>query len=86
MGNTNNQPMVKVSSSLTAGKMWVDMMNSLITRYDYAPDAFPVPDGVIVKRIPNVGNARPGQRDHEEVFLPGHEDQFVLNMNWQKRD
>src|SRR5579884_997370 len=86
MGNTNNEPMVRVSSSLTAGKMWVDMIKALVDRYHYDPIAFPQPDGVIVKRIPNVGVTRPGQRDHEEVFLPGHEDQFILDMDWRKPD
>jgi hypothetical protein len=78
--------MVKVSSSLTAGKLWVDMMNALIERYHYEPASFPRPDGVIVKRIPNVGVTRPGQADHEEVFLPGHEEQFRLEMDWRQPD
>jgi membrane peptidoglycan carboxypeptidase len=86
MGNTNNDPMIKVSSSLTAGKMWVDMMHTLIDRYQYAPDSFPVPDGLVFKQIPNVGNTRPGQASHEEVFLAGHEEINVLNMDWMRPD
>ena len=86
MGNTQNQPMVKVSSSLTAGKMWVDMMNALIARYQYPPDPWPRPDGIVVRRIPNVGNTRPGQRDHEEVFLAGQERRYLLEIDWRKPD
>ena len=86
MGNTNNDPMLKVSSSLTAGKMWVDMMHALIDRYQYPPDPFPVPDGLVFKDIPNVGVTRPGQATHQEVFLQGHEDQVFLNMDWARPD
>ncbi|MCC6174667.1 MAG: PBP1A family penicillin-binding protein [Chloroflexi bacterium] len=86
MGNTNNDPMTKVSSSLTAGKMWVDMMNALIERNHWEPVPFPRPDGLIVKRVPNVGNSRPGQTDHEEVFLPGHEEHYLLQMDWMRPD
>jgi membrane peptidoglycan carboxypeptidase len=86
MGNTQNQPMVKVSSSLTAGKMWVDMMNALIARYQYPPDPWPRPEGVVVRRIPNVGSTRPGQRDHEEVFLAGQERRYLLEIDWRRPD
>jgi membrane peptidoglycan carboxypeptidase len=86
MGNTNNQPMVRVSSSLTAGKLWVDMIEALSRRFGYDPEPFPRPDGVILKRIPNVGVTRPGQADHEEVFLPGHEDHPLLEMDWRQPD
>jgi penicillin-binding protein 1C len=86
MGNTNNDPMVKVSSSLTAGKVWVDMMHALIERNHWAPVPFPRPDGVVVKRIPNVGGTRPGQADHDEVFLEGHEDRFLLDIDWMRPD
>jgi penicillin-binding protein 1C len=85
MGNTNNDPMIKTSSSLTAGKIWADMMQALIARYDLPPTPFPRPDGVIVTRIPNVGATRP-PGDHEEVFLPGHEDRSLLNMDWTRPD
>jgi penicillin-binding protein 1C len=86
MGNTDNRPMTKVSSSLTAGKLWVDMIEALIRHYQYEPVAFPQPEGVVVKRIPNVGVTRPGQRDHEEVFLDGHEERFLLEMDWRRPD
>jgi hypothetical protein len=78
--------MVKVSSSLTAGKLWVDMIDALIRRYDYEPVPFPRPDDIVVTRVPNVGVSRPGQADHEEVFLPGHEDRFLLDMDWRQPD
>ena len=45
MGNTNNDPMVKVSSSLTAGRIWVEMMQALIERKRWAPDPWPKPGG-----------------------------------------
>jgi len=86
MGNTNNAPMLKVSSSLTAGKIWVDMMNGLVDRYKWAPDRWPVPDGVIITQVPNVGVSRPGQPTHEEVFLPGNEQRYLLEMDWRRPD
>lgn len=85
MGNTNDDPMLKVSSSLTAGKIWVDMMQALIDRNHWSPEAFPRPDGVVVKRIPNVGSVHPGP-DHEEVFLEGQENRGLLDMNWMQPD
>ena len=85
MGNTNNDPMVKVSSSLTAGKIWVDMINALIARYDWPPTPFPRPDGLVVTRVPNVGGARP-PGDHEEIFLPGQERGFQLELDWMRPD
>jgi len=86
MGNTNNDPMVKVSSSLTAGKMWVDMMHALVARYQYPDTPWPVPDGVTFETIKNVGGTRPGQSTHEEVFLDGQDQQVLLNMNWMQPD
>ena len=85
MGNTNNDPMQKVSSSLTAGKIWVDMMHALFDRNHWAPDVFPRPEGVIVKRIPSVGGVR-GDGSHEEVFLEGHEEHPLLDMDWMRPD
>jgi hypothetical protein len=78
--------MVKVSSSLTAGKIWVDMMRALIDRNKWAPEPFPRPDGLVVTRVPNVGNVRSGQRDHDEVFVEGHEGRGFLDMDWKKPD
>ena len=87
MGNTNNDPMTKVSSSLTAGKVWVEMMQALIARNGWPPEPWSVPDGVTVTRIPNVGSTRPGQADHEEVFLAGQENQRgTLEMDWTRPD
>jgi membrane peptidoglycan carboxypeptidase len=86
MGNTDNRPMAKVSSSLTAGQLWRDMVEALIRHYQYEPLEFPRPDGVIVRRARNVGATRPGQTDHEEVFLPGHEAPFLLEMDWRRPD
>jgi membrane peptidoglycan carboxypeptidase len=86
MGNTNNDPMSKTSSSLTTGKLWADLMNALIARNGWPPTPFPVPDGVQIVRIPNIGGARPGQRDHEDVLLPGQKPGGLLEMNWQQPD
>jgi penicillin-binding protein 1C len=86
MGNTNNDPMVKVSSSLTAGKVWVEMIQALIERNQWAPEPWPVPEGVTVTRIPNVGSTRAGQPDHEEVFLSGQENRGTLQMDWTRAD
>ena len=86
LGNTNDDPMVKVSSSLTAGKLWVDMMHALAARYGWPPTAFPRPEGLEVTRVPNIGITRPGQADHEEVFLPGHEEHPLLEMDWTRPD
>jgi len=87
MGNTNNAPMVKVSSSLTAGKVWVDTMKALWTKYDWAPDEFPVPDGVIVVTEAERDGARPNPAPHQEVYLPGQQDRrALLEMNWRQPD
>ncbi|MPZ13929.1 MAG: penicillin-binding protein [Chloroflexi bacterium] len=86
MGNTDNDPMVNVSSSLTAGKVWVDMMNALIAQYRWAPEDFPRPTGVVVSQIPNVGRTRPGSSRHEDVFLEGRQDRFPLEMDWRQPD
>jgi membrane peptidoglycan carboxypeptidase len=100
MGNTSSQSMVRVSSSLTAGKFFVDMIQALIDRFDYEPVSFPRPDGVMVTRVPNVGNARPSSpnilgwrgaeapvdTDYEEVFMPGRDEQFLLETDWRRPD
>jgi hypothetical protein len=78
--------MVKVSSSLTAGKVWVEMMQAMIERNQWAPEPWPVPEGVTVTRIPNVGSTRAGQTDHEEVFLTGQENRGTLEMEWTRAD
>jgi penicillin-binding protein 1C len=82
MGNTQNWPMQRVSSSLTAGRIWVDTMNALISRYGWPPEEFERPAGVITKRVQNVSGARPGAADYEGVFLPGNEEPFRLQMDW----
>ncbi len=86
MGNTTDDPMQKVSSSLTAGKVWVDMIQTLIDRNHWAPEPFPRPEGVVVKRIATDSGVRGGQPDHEEVYLEGHDDRFLLDMNWMQPD
>jgi membrane peptidoglycan carboxypeptidase len=85
MGNTNNEPMQHVSSSLTAGKIWVEMMQALIDRFNYPPIPFQKPDGIVITRIPNVGVTRPGSVDHEEVFLAEQSGRGYLDMNWMER-
>lgn len=82
MGNTNNEPMQKVASSLTAGRLWVEMMDTLVNHYQYPPIPFPRPDGVLVTRIGNVGSTRFDARDHEEVFLTENTSRGFLDMNW----
>lgn len=84
VGNTRNTPMVQASSSLTAGKIWVDTINALVERSRWAPEPFPVPSGLVFKRIPSSSGARPGARDYEEVFLPGSEQTFDLKMDWMQ--
>jgi membrane carboxypeptidase/penicillin-binding protein PbpC len=86
MGNTNNDPMVKTSSSLTAGQVWADMIQALIARYNLPPDPFPQPDGLEITRVSNVGSTRSRQPDHEEVFLPGQDHTSRLEMNWMQPD
>jgi penicillin-binding protein 1C len=77
MGNTNNDPMVKTSSSLSAGKMWVEMMQALIARNQWEPVPWPKPEGVVVT---------PGPGGREDVFLTGHEERFLLEMDWMRPD
>ncbi len=86
MGNTNAEPMVKVSSSLTAGKIWVEMINALIEKNGWEPEPFPVPNGLIFKQVPNRSSARPGGGMREEVFLPGNEAINLLEQDWSKPD
>ena len=76
----------KVSSSLTAGKVWVEMMQALIERNRWEPTPWPVPEGVTVTRVRNVGNTRTGQGEREEVFLPGQEGGGTLEMDWKRPD
>ncbi len=83
MGNTNNDPMVKVSSSLTAGKIWVEMIRTLAERKHWPATPWPVPEGVVVKQIPAAGG-RGGQGTYEEVFVAGNEERFVLTMDWMR--
>lgn len=86
MGNTDNRPMSRTSSSLTAGRIWVDLIQALIARNDYPPTSFPRPEGVLVKRVPNTSAARPGLPDREEVFVQGQERIFQLELDWQRPD
>jgi penicillin-binding protein 1C len=83
MGNTNNDPMVKTSSSLTAGKIWVEMMRTLIERKRWEPVAWPKPDGIVIRQIPGVGGM---QGLHEEAFLEGREQRAFLDMDWMRPD
>jgi len=75
MGNTNNDPMAKVSSSLTAGKVWVEMMRALIERNRWEPVPWPVPEGVVVT---------PGPGGREEVFVEGQAQGGTLEMDWMR--
>ncbi|HZT09191.1 MAG TPA: transglycosylase domain-containing protein [Chloroflexota bacterium] len=87
MGNTDNRPMVKPSSSLTAGKVWSDLMRALIEDNDWAPEPFPVPDGVTVVTESDRSGARPRVVPHEEVFLPGQQGhRETLEMDWRRPD
>jgi penicillin-binding protein 1C len=83
MGNTNNDPMVKVSSSLTAGKVWVEIVRALAERKRWPAESWPKPDGVVMKQIPAAGTIR-GQSTYEEVFIEGHEERIVLTMDWTR--
>ena len=85
MGNTNNDPMVKTSSSLSAGRIWSDMMRALIERNNWPPDPWPRPDGVVVKQVQG-GGIRGGYTVYDEVFVEGHEDRIVLDMDWKRPD
>jgi membrane peptidoglycan carboxypeptidase len=58
MGKTNNDPMVKVSSSLTAGKVWVEMIQALIERKRWPPEPW----------------ARPAQFSEAFDFIPLDDD------------
>ena len=61
-------------------------MNALINRYGWAPDAFPVPDGLEFRQIRNVSGARPGVSNYQEVFLLGQEEGARLQLNWMQPD
>jgi membrane peptidoglycan carboxypeptidase len=83
MGNTNNDPMVKTSSSLTAGRIWVEMMRALIERKRWEPVPWPKPEGVVIRQMAGMGGM---QGLHEEVFLEGHEERILLEMDWTRPD
>ncbi|MFN8637213.1 MAG: transglycosylase domain-containing protein [Chloroflexota bacterium] len=85
MGNTNNDPMVKVSSSLTAGRMWVEMIQTLIERKHWTPDPWPQPEGVVFRQITG-GGIRGPYATYYEVFLDGHEERMLLDMDWMRPD
>ncbi len=86
MGNTNSDKMVKVSSSLTAGKIWLETINSLIEKNGWEPEPFPVPDGLVFKQVPNHSGARPGGGTREEVFVSGNEAINPLETDWSRPD
>ncbi len=87
MGNTNSAPMVKVSSSLTAGRVWVDLIQALVAEYDWPPEEFAQPDGVVIVQDSSRNGARPGGGPRKEVYLPGQVDQRVfLDMDWRAPD
>ena len=85
MGNTNNDPMVKTSSSLTAGKIWADMMKALIERKNWPPTDWPRPDGIVVRQITGPGIRGP-LNPYNEMFVAGHEDRTLLTMDWMRPD
>jgi membrane peptidoglycan carboxypeptidase len=84
MGNTNAEPMVKVSSSLTAGKIWVETIQALIAKNGWEPQDFPMPEGVIFRQVRNTGAARPAGGMREEVFLPGNEQGRLIELDWSR--
>jgi membrane carboxypeptidase/penicillin-binding protein PbpC len=84
MGNTNNDPMLKVSSSLTAGRIWSDMMRALIERKRWPAEPWPRPEGIVEK--PWQAASRGNMGNYNEVFVQGHEDRGVLDMNWTRPD
>src|SRR4051812_42795522 len=86
MGNTNDGPMTKVSSSLTAGKIWVDMMHALIERNHWEPTPWPRPEGIVIRQIVGAGSIRGPQALHDEVFLDDHEERTLLDMDWMRPD
>jgi membrane peptidoglycan carboxypeptidase len=83
MGNTNNDPMTKTSSSLTAGKVWTEMMHALIERKQLPPDSWPVPEGIERHMVPATGGR---QGPYEEVFLQGQGGPSELTMDWMRPD
>jgi membrane peptidoglycan carboxypeptidase len=85
MGNTNNDPMVKTSSSLTAGRVWADMMQALIERKHWPPTEWPRPDGIVVRQMTGPGIRGP-MNPYNEVFVDGHEDRTLLTMDWMRPD
>jgi penicillin-binding protein 1C len=81
MGNTDNRAMQKTSSSLTAGKLWIDLVQAVAEYYRYPAVPFPVPEGMVVGPAPSVGGGRTTPT-HEEVLLPGQRPRTTLEMNW----
>jgi membrane peptidoglycan carboxypeptidase len=84
MGNTNNDPMVKTSSSLSAGQIWADMMKALIERKGWPGEPWPVPEGIVIR--PSQAGLRGSYAQYNEVFLAGQEERVLLNMDWMRPD
>jgi penicillin-binding protein 1C len=84
MGNTNAEPMVKVSSSLTAGKIWVETIQALIAKNKWEPEHFRMPEGIVFRQVRSSGGARPRGGMREEVFLPGSQQGGLLEMDWRR--
>jgi membrane peptidoglycan carboxypeptidase len=47
VGNTDGAPMVRASSSLTAGKVWADVITAPFEHYQLEPQEFPFPGGIV---------------------------------------
>jgi 1A family penicillin-binding protein len=60
VGNTDNRPMKEVLSSMSAGKIWREAMDTAIDHYGLPPEEFPRPGGLVDVEVCG-SNLRPGQ-------------------------
>ncbi len=61
VGNTDNHPMREVLSSMSAGKVWREAMDTAIDHYNLPPEEFQRPPGLVDVEVCGDGGMRPGQ-------------------------
>jgi 1A family penicillin-binding protein len=69
VGNTDNHPMREVLSSMSAGKVWRESMDTVIDHYNLPPEDFVRPAGLVDVEVCGDSGMRPGQPGcYKELF------------------
>ncbi|MFN8523158.1 MAG: PBP1A family penicillin-binding protein [Chloroflexota bacterium] len=70
VGNTDNHPMKEVLSSMSAGKVWREAMDTAIDHLNLPPEEFVRPSGLLDVEVCGDGGMRPGQGPcYRDLFL-----------------